>query len=271
MRSRVWKALEKSQDGDVLSKVVDVFILSLIFLNVVAYVLESVGWVYEAYGGAFGAFELFSLVVFSVEYGLRAWSCTADPRYRHPIRGRLRYMSTPLALIDLIVILPLFVIISRVWTVGFDLRVLRSLRLLRIVQLAKTGRYSRSLRLLGRVVTSRREELLLTLGITLILLVICSTLMFYVENGAQPDRFTDIPSAMWWGVATLTTVGYGDISPITPLGKLIGAIVAMLGIGLFALPAGLLGSGFIEELDCQRKASPATCPHCGRDIDPPNR
>lgn len=266
MRLRIWKTLEVSRDGDFLSKAIDYFILSLIFLNVLAHILESVSWIYEAYGKGFAHFELFSLLVFTLEYFLRVWSCTADERYQHPLWGRLRYIRTPMALIDLIVILPFFNMVLHLWNVGFDMRVMRSLRLLRILQLAKTTRYSKSLQLLGRVIASKREELLLTTGITLILLVMSSTLMFHVEQDAQPDQFTDIPSAMWWGVATLTTVGYGDISPITPLGKVIGAVVAMLGIGLFALPAGLLGSGFMDELDRQRSSEVIACPHCGKSI-----
>jgi voltage-gated potassium channel len=265
MRLRVWKILEVSRGGDALSKAIDVFILSLIFLNVLAHIIESVDWIREAYGKEFAYFEVFSLVVFTIEYFTRVWACTADERYSHPLWGRLRYVRTPMAIIDLIVILPFFNMILHLWNIGFDMRVMRSLRLLRVLQLAKTTRYSKSLQLLGRVIYQKREELFLTTGITLILLVMSSTLMFYVENEAQPDQFTDIPSAMWWGVATLTTVGYGDISPITPLGKMIGAIVAMLGIGLFALPAGLLGSGFMDELDRQREAAqPKSCPHCGK-------
>lgn len=266
MRSRVWKILEVSRDGDTLSKVIDFFILGLIFFNVLAHILESVTWIYHAYGDFFIAFEVFSLTVFFCEYVLRVWSCTADERYQHPIWGRLRYMRTPMALIDLIVILPFFNLVLHIWNIGIDMRVMRSLRLLRVLQLAKTTRYSKSLQLLGRVIMSKREELLLTTGITLILLVMASTMMFYVEHEAQPDAFTDIPASMWWGVATLTTVGYGDISPITPLGKVIGAIVAMLGIGLFALPAGLLGSGFMDELDRTRKQEHINCPHCGKSI-----
>jgi voltage-gated potassium channel len=91
--------------------------------------------------------------------------------------------------------------------------------------------------------------------------------MYYVENQAQPKAFASIPNAMWWGVATLTTVGYGDIFPVTPLGKFLGAIIALLGIGMFALPTGILGSGFVDELQSRKANQKKVCPHCGKEID----
>jgi len=102
--------------------------------------------------------------------------------------------------------------------------------------------------------------------IVLILLIIASSLMYFVEKDAQPEVFSSIPAAMWWGVATLTTVGYGDVYPVTTIGKLLGAIISLLGIGMFALPAGILASGFAEEIQKRRKGR-RVCPHCGKDID----
>jgi voltage-gated potassium channel len=150
--------------------------------------------------------------------------------------------------------------------VSVDLRTLRAIRLIRLLRVLKIARYSESLQLLGRVLLSRRSELFITLVAVTVLLVVSSTLMYYAERDAQPEQFSSIPAAMWWGVETLTTIGYGDILPVTVTGKIINSFIALLGIGLFALPAGILGSGFVEELQ-RRRRPPARCPKCGYDLD----
>lgn len=260
VKIRTWKILEVAQAGDKISRLFDIFILSLIFLNVMAVILVSVQSLEERYDTYFTAFELFSVVVFTVEYLARFWSCVADPRYQHPVAGRLRFTLSPMAIIDLLAVLPFYVGLF-----GIDLRFIRSLRLLRIVRVAKVGRYMKALQLLSRVLRDKREELILTLGMMSLLLIIASCLMFYVENPVQPDNFPDIPHTMWWAVATFTTVGYGDIYPVTGLGKLLAGIVAILGIGLFALPTGILGAGFVEQMQIKRGLP--RCPHCGGKIN----
>ena len=150
-------------------------------------------------------------------------------------------------------------------TLVFDLRILRLIRLFRLLRLLKMLRYSESLRIFTDVYRMKKSELAMVFMVILFLLVIASALIFHVEQEAQPEAFSSIPAAMWWGGATLTTVGYGDIYPITPLGKFLGAIIALLGIGLFALPAAILGSGFVGAL--RRKASSKFyCPHCSEEI-----
>ena len=122
------------------------------------------------------------------------------------------------------------------------------------------------MRLLGNVVMDRKEELFSIFFVLMTLLIIASSLMYFAEHEVQPDVFPSIPSTMWWGIVTLTTVGYGDTFPITPLGQTIAAIIAILGIGMFALPAGILGAGFTEELEKTRNSGtdePARCRHCG--------
>ncbi len=143
------------------------------------------------------------------------WIITYDERYKHPFWGRLRYAFSALAVIDLIAILPLFLPML----FAFDLRFIRLLRILRLFRLFKLSRYIASLDLLDDVVKAKKEQLLVTVVMIVILLLFASSLMYLVEHEAQPDKFTDIPSAMWWGVATITTVGYGDVFPITALGK----------------------------------------------------
>jgi len=150
--------------------------------------------------------------------------------------------------------------------IPFDLRFIRAIRLIRLFRLFKLGRYSVAIKLFGRVLKGKREELFITAFAIFILLTISSSLLYYVEHKAQPEVFSSIPAAMWWGVATLTTVGYGDIYPITSLGKFLGAIISLLGIGLFAMPAGILSAGFIEEIR-KKKETAKTCPHCGEKLD----
>ncbi|HYN85768.1 MAG TPA: ion transporter [Pyrinomonadaceae bacterium] len=241
----------------------DLFIMALIVTNVVAVMVETVKWAAEGYARPLRAFEIFSVVVFTAEYLLRLWSCTADPRYEGAVKGRIKFALTPMALIDLLAIAPFYLEF-----ITIDLRFIRSLRLFRLFRVFKLARYSASMRTLANVLRSKKEELLVTLFVVVVMLVFSSSVMFYAENEAQPDKFDSIPSSMWWGVATLTTVGYGDVFPVTTLGKLFGAVIAILGVGLFALPTGILASGFAEELQKNRKRAARTlCPHCGREIN----
>ncbi|HYH84094.1 MAG TPA: ion transporter [Pyrinomonadaceae bacterium] len=240
----------------------DLFIMVLIVVNVIAVMVETVRWAAEDFARPLRAFELFSVAVFSAEYVLRLWSCTADPRYAGAIRGRIKFALTPMALIDLLAIAPFYLEF-----ITADLRFIRSLRLFRLFRVFKLARYSASMRTLVRVLTAKKDELLVTLFLVVVMLVFTSSAMYFAENEAQPDKFDSIPSSLWWGVATLTTVGYGDIFPITTLGKVLGGVIAVLGVGLFALPTGILASGFAEEIQKEKKREAVICPHCGRDIN----
>ena len=218
-------------------------LMILIVANGLAVMLETVKFLDQRYSSIFYGFEIFSVTIFSIEYILRLWVATLDPKYGGSIKGRLRYMVSPMALIDLAAILPFYLPLA----VTIDLRVLRLLRLFRLFRLFKMTRYVESLRTFHRVFVAKKEELLITALMIFILLVFASSAMYDVENEAQPDKFPNIPETIWWGVVTLTTIGYGDVYPVTPTGKIIGGVIAFLGIGLFALPAGILASGFTEE------------------------
>jgi voltage-gated potassium channel len=259
LKTHVYGVLEP---GDKDSKYFDPFIMGLIILNVIAVALSTVHTIYLAYARFFFYFELFSVAVFSVEYILRLWTCTVDPRYQSPIRGRLRYMVTPMAIVDLVAVLPFYIPL-----IFPDLRFLRAIRLLRLFRMLKMIRYSESLKTFTEVLRIKKEELGVMFFIILMLLIVASSMIYEAEHDAQPESFSSIPAAMWWGVVTLTTVGYGDIYPITPLGKLIGTVVVILGIGLFALPAGILASGFMEVLQQKREHERIVCPYCGRCIE----
>jgi voltage-gated potassium channel len=234
----------------------DLFIITLISLNVLAIVLESVPSLNARFFHVFDAFEVFSVAVFSVEYLLRLWTVTLEKNYSHPVMGRVRYALTPMGLIDLLAVLPFYLPFF-----GMDLRSLRALRMFRLFRLFKIARYVSALNMINATFRDKREELTISLIFTLIMLLITSTVMYHVENAAQPEAFVSIPQTMWWGIATLTTVGYGDVYPVTGLGKLLGGAIAIIGVGLFALPAGILASGFSDQLARRKKKEP--CARCG--------
>ena len=261
IKRRTFKILELPTGDDLASRLFVVSVMTLIVFNVFAVMLETVDEIGKPLGRLFTVLEIFSVAVFTVEYVLRLWSCTADPRYAGAFKGRLRYALSPMAVIDLLAIMPFYLEF-----LPFDLRFIRSLRLFRLLRVFKLARYSASLRTLDDVLRSKKEELLVTVFVVVIMLIFASSAMYYAENEAQPDKFSSIPASMWWGVATLTTVGYGDVFPITPLGKLLGALIAILGVGLFALPTGILASGFTEEIRKNRQREVLICPHCGLEI-----
>ena len=259
IRRRVHSILVVATDGDPISRWFDRILLTLIVLNVAAVVAASVQSLAFSYSDFFLSFELFSVGFFSIEYLLRVWTCVEDPRYRHPVFGRLRYMITPMAIVDLLAVLPFFIA-----SITTDLRVLRILRIFRLLRIAKVARYSRTLQIFGRVLVATRTQLLFTLFLMIVLLLVASTLMYFVENSAQPDAFSSIPATMWCAIATLTTVGYGDIYPVTSLGKMLGSFIAIFGIGMFALPTGVLGAAFLNEIRSESESQ--ACPHCGKPI-----
>ena len=257
IRNRVWQIVEVAKPGDTASRAFDVAILTLIFLNVLAAILGTVPSIEAAAGAFLSWFEAVSVAIFTLEYVARVWACTSDERYARPMLGRLRFVVTGMLLIDLLVILP-----SYLPLLGLDLRSLRVLRLMRLLRIAKVARYYSALRLIKRVFIAKKEELILTSAILALLLVIASSVLYYCEYLEQPEAFSSIPATMWWAIATLTTVGYGDIYPQTGLGRLFASIIAVLGIGMFALPTGILGAGFVEEI--QKSKQPVEhCPHCG--------
>jgi len=262
VKKRIFEILEIAPPGDLGSRIFDIFIITLISLNVIAVILETVESISSRHENFFIIFEMFSIVVFTIEYLLRLWACTADRRFENPLIGRIQFAVTPLIVVDLMAILPFYLPMI----FPLDLRFIRILRLFRFFRLFKMARYSEALKMLGSVLRAKKEELVIALFVVLILLVLASSLMYFFENEAQSQAFSSIPASMWWGVATLTTVGYGDVYPVTPIGKALAAIIAILGIGMFALPTGILASGFAEEIQ-KRRVKRKICPHCGRNID----
>lgn len=241
----VHATVEPDVDG---GQLYDQAIVWLICLNVVAMIMETVEPLHAAHRAWFHAFEVFSVAVFVTDYVLRLWSCTVWPEYAHPVKGRLRFALTPMALIDLASVLP-----ALLPFLGVDLRWTRAVRAVRLLRLAKLARYSHALRMVTRVGRSKAEELISAFLLAGVLLLVASVLMYFAERDAQPDKFSSIPAAMWWGIATLTTVGYGDVYPVTALGKFLSAVIAVLGIGVVALPTGILGAAFVEEMQAEKE------------------
>ncbi len=229
------------------SRPVDTFLIVLILLNVVAIVLESMPALHDRFHPYFFAFEAFSVAIFSIEYVLRIWSCVEFTVYAdtHPTKARLQYMRTPLAIIDLIAILPFYLTFFLV----IDLRFLRVVRLLRIFKLT---RYSGAMNLVLSVLREEANAFFAAFSVLPMLLILTSSGIYVIEHKVQPEVFGSIPAAMWWAMATLTTVGYGDVVPATALGKIFGGFITVIGVGMVALPAGILASGFADQVHRRR-------------------
>lgn len=244
-------------------KLFNAFIIVLIILNVVAVILETVPFIHEPYKEFFRIFDLVSVIIFTTEYLLRVWSSNHDPRYRHSIHGRLRYMVSTGALIDLLAILPFYLHVF----IGFDLRVLRIFRLLRFLRLFRLTAYMKSARMIKKVFTSRANELKLSLVLILFFIIMASCLLYFAEHAAQPAVFSSIPATIWWAVVAATSVGYGDMIPVTVLGKTLAGILSLAGLAVFALPAGIITAGFLEEIRKNKKTKIHVCPHCGKPLE----
>ena len=290
--SRTYQILEEANDG--ISKACQFFIFALISANVLMAVIETEASVADQHAVFIYAFEIFSIVVFTVEYAARIAVCRVNPKYAGKKYALLRFALSPMMLVDLAAILPFFLPF-----VDADVRVVRILRLLRLFRIFKLVRYSESLRMFGYVLREKTGDLVVALFILLIALLFASSLMYYAEREAQPEAFYSIPASMWWGVITLTTIGYGDTFPVTVAGRVIAGGVAVLGIAVYAVPSGILASAFIEGLkktgredesravgrtscpaarswgggggatgeDESRAVGRTSCPHCGKEID----
>jgi len=243
LRQRTQLFMELARPEDRVSYWFDIFMIVLILANVLAIVLDTVESIHAVMGDFFDWFELISVIIFTVEYILRVWSCVDEPGggYRGAVTGRLKYMLTPMALIDLIAFLPFYLGTF----FGVDLRFLRIFRLFRLLKLT---RYSPALTIIWAVMVSQRRALTAAFLVMLTALLFSSTILFELEHQVQPDKFSSIPASMWWAIATLTTVGYGDVTPITDWGRFFGAITMILGIIMFALPTGVIATGFATEI-----------------------
>ncbi len=261
MKSRLYEILEATRGKDDRTAVwANTFLYSIIILNVIAVIFETLEPLQIKYSQVFKWIDVISVMIFTVEYLLRLWTCTENRLFKRKFTGRLKYAITPMALVDLLAILPFYLPLFP----GVDLRILRLLRLFRMTRIMKLARYSKALKMIKDAFNDKREELLVTITLLGVILIIAASMMYFAEHEAQPQAFSSIPAAMWWGIVTLTTVGYGDVYPVTTLGKFFGAIIALLAIGLVALPTGIISAGMVEQMKQGKEKQ--KCPHCGRDI-----
>jgi voltage-gated potassium channel len=215
------------------NKYVDFSLIALIVFNVICIGLETEKTIYLAHKSFFYHVEVLSVTIFFAEYLMRLLTL-----------NKVGDVAQPLMLVDLFAILPFFLP-----TVGLDLRVLRIFRLLRILRMFKLARYFNALQTIAKVLLKKRVELISIFGVLVFLIFLSSFLMYYAESDAQPDAFNNILDTFWWSVVTFTTVGYGDVYPVTAIGKILSALIVLIGIMLFALPTSILTAEFLNALD----------------------
>jgi len=242
-RRNVYIVIEAGGSGRA-ARYFDDAMVALIILNVLAVILESVPSIHDPFATEFLIFDITSVAIFTIEYSLRLWASIeiAAVRQRGAVFGRLMFASRPSQIIDFLAFAPTY--LSWIFPAA-DLRILRVFRLLRFLKLA---RYSPAMVTLSRALYEERRALVGALILMMGTAVFSGTIMHVIEGHAQPDKFGTIPDAMWWALSTLTTIGYGDSVPITPLGKMFGSLVMVCGLGLFALPIGIVATAFVNEI-----------------------
>lgn len=265
IKKRVFGIIQADYSGDKASKIFDLFIIGLIILNVITIIIETFT-LSPTQKVIITDIETVSVVIFTVEYLLRLW--TSDLMYpeKGAAKSRIRYILSFMAVIDLLAILPFYV----PFLIPVDLRVLRMLRIIRLLRLFKIGRYTSAFSTISLVFKNKAAQLISSMFVVALLMIISSILMYNVEHDIQPEKFKNAFSGLWWAVSTFTTVGYGDIYPITTAGKVLSSIMALLGIGLVAVPTGIISAGFVEVVNDPENKKPAEkcyCPYCGNKIN----
>lgn len=264
IKKRVFEIVEVASDGDIFSKIFDILIITLITVNVVIVVADTFD-VPQAVRAVMNVVETVSVIIFTSEYAARVWTADlAFPR-RGSLKSRVKYILSGAAIIDLVALLPFYL----PFLFPVNLVVLRVFRVLRLMRLFKVNRYTHALATIGEVFKRKSSQLISSLLVVGLLMIIASVLMYNVEHDVQPEVFENALSGLWWAVATLTTVGYGDIYPITPIGKVLSAIIALLGIGLVAVPTGIISAGFAEQIEQNKQEDDdgqRYCPYCGKKI-----
>ena len=247
-QQRVYEVLERGSHKDKTARWVNAALMLLVLANILAVIVESEHDIYLRYRLWFDAFEYFSVGIFSVEYLLRIWTAALNPSLGEtPWQRRRGYAVSLFGLVDLIAILPSILAFAMP---GIDLRSLRAVRLLRVL---KFTHYSNALQDLWRAIHEERRAFMASMYVLGVAIILSSTMMYLAEHNAQPEKFSSIPRAMWWSIITLTTVGYGDVSPVTPLGQFLGALVAIMGVCTVALITGILASSFAVQMERRKR------------------
>lgn len=261
MKEKIFNLLQPGKQESKSERYFDLFIVILIILNIVM-IFATTFELSPSAQTAFQVLDVFSIIVFTIEYILRVWTSTKIYPELTSAKARFKYMLTPMAIIDLLAVLPFYLITS-----SLDFRVLRMPRVVRLLRVFKMKRYSASLSIIGKVFKNKASQLISATFVVLLLMVIASVIMYGLENPAQPDVFKNAFSGIWWAVVTFTTVGYGDMIPITIGGRILGSIISFLGIGLLAVPTGIISAGFIEVTNEKEQDEKRFCPYCGKKIE----
>ena len=265
IKEQIFRIIDKEDNEQTyLNKLFEIIIVTLIIASIVSIILESFDGVNKRFSTYLNIFEIFTVIIFSIEYLLRLWTADLKFKNKSSIGSRIKFIFSGTGIIDLLAILPFYLPLI----FKFDLRFIRILRVLRLARILKLNRHTKAFKIIGAVFKEKKSELSLTIFITFILMLLSSTIMYNLEHEVQKEAFPDIISTFWWAIATLTTVGYGDVYPITGWGKLVSGIIALLGIGLVALPTGIISAGFFEKVESEKSKSKSYkfCPHCGEKI-----
>jgi voltage-gated potassium channel len=274
MKQKLYNIFEK--EGSKANLVFEQILVTMIILNVISIALDTIRNLQTEIVYALKVFESFSIVVFSAEYLIRLYLADLTHPAVTGFRSRLRFIFSFFGLIDLLAILPFYL----PFVIRADMRFLRILRLIRFFRIFKLSRYNSTLQLIWDVIKEKKSEFIMTFFISFLMLLVSAFLMYYIESPGQPENFRNIFSSLWWAVATLTPLGYGGVEPITAAGKVMSAIVAVIGIGLIALPTGIISAGFIQKIktmdaidgkevkgDETKRTAATVCPHCGKKIE----
>ena len=244
IKKRIFEIISKADEGDLVSKIFDWSIMGLIALSILSIILESFDGIYQKWHSVFQIFELITVAVFTVEYLLRIW--TADLLYPETKHPHLKYFFSFMAIIDLLAILPFYLPF-----ISADLRFLRMMRLFRLFRLLrvfKLGRYFEALQVIVRVIRTSAPQLIMSVAICFFVMLFSAIIMYTVENPVQPEQFPNVISSLWWAICTLTTVGYGDVYPITHIGRFFASLISLVGIGIIAIPTGIIAAGFNQAI-----------------------
>jgi voltage-gated potassium channel len=258
-KRKLFLVLDDHKSRKPLNRLFHGLLFTLIILSSLLLILESVKPVSKSFSVFFYSLELITMVFFTIEYLVRVYTCTEIHGYTKPVSGRVKYILTPLMLIDILSIIPFYLIVFSSNFSGFYI-----FSIFRVLRLFKAIRYVEAFKLIGKVFYMQREQLLVSCIFIIFVFVFASSIIYIAEKDAQPDKFSDIPSAMWYTVSTITTVGYGDVYPITTIGKVTGGLISMAGLLLFAIPTSILTSGFFK---ISQQSKKQICPHCGKSHD----
>ncbi|MCL1832177.1 MAG: potassium channel family protein [Oscillospiraceae bacterium] len=269
LKKRTFRIIQPHTKNDIPSAIYDWFIFVLVVVDMITTILATVSS-FSRFETAFIVIEIITVIVFAIEYILRFWTADLFRRKENPLKARLKYAFSFIMIVDLMAIAPFF--LQFVFPV--NIHILRTFRLLRIFRLLRVRKYVKTLSQFHDILKQKASQLFFSMIILFVLMLVASTLMYTAENEAQPEVFDNAMSGLWWAIITMTTIGYGDIYPITAGGKVIGALFSLLSVAIIAVPTGIISAGFIESNYLHKKIASNTnkkskpfCPYCGENLD----